>query len=317
MRIANCRRATAIACLLVALFCATAAAREIRVSLLGTGAPSPGMQRFGPSTLVEAGGHKLLFDAGRGALQRLAQLNIHWQDVDGVFLTHLHSDHVVGFPDLWLTGWLVRPGRQRPLQVWGPAGTRQMMAHLEQAYAFDIRVRQSDDHAAPAGVALRVADIAEGVVFEQDGVKVTAFAVDHGPVKPAFGYRVDYAGRSVVLSGDTRLSPNLIRHAQGVDLLVHEVVAPRIFHGPASVIAHHTTPAQAGEVFAKTRPRLAVYSHIVPPTAAAQDLIPPTRKFWPGRVVVGEDLMVIDVGEKIGIHRFGRAASTTVKTGGD
>lgn len=313
MHVEKCRGATAIAFLLLAFFCANTAAQEIRVSLLGTGAPSPGMQRFGPSTLVEAGRHKLLFDAGRGALQRLAQLNVHWQDVDGVFLTHLHSDHVVGFPDLWLTGWLVRPGRQRPLHVWGPAGTRQMMAHLEQAYAFDIRIRQSDDHAAAAGVVLLVADIAEGVVFEQDGVKVTAFAVDHGPVKPAFGYRVDYAGRSVVLSGDTRLSPNLVRHAQGVDLLVHEVVAPSIFHGPASVIEHHTTPAQAGEVFARTKPRLAVYSHIVPPTATEQDLIPSTRKSYPGAVVVGEDLMVIDVGEKIGIHRFGRAASTTRK----
>jgi ribonuclease Z len=317
MRIANCRRATAIAFLLLALFCANAAGQEIRVSLLGTGAPGPVMQRFGPSTLVEAGKHKLLFDAGRGALQRLAQLNIHWQDVDGVFLTHLHSDHVVGFPDLWLTGWLVGAGRQRPLHVWGPVGTKRMMAHLEQAYAFDIGIRQSDDRAAPEGVALVVAEIAEGVVFEQDGVKVTAFAVDHGPVKPAFGYRVDYAGRSVVLSGDTRLSPNLIRHAQGVDLLVHEVVAPSIFHGPASVIEHHTTAEQAGEVFARTKPRLAVYSHIVPPTATEQDLIPPTRKSYPGPVVVGEDLMVIDVGEKIGVHRFGRASSMARKGGGD
>lgn len=299
MSIANGRRATAIAFLLAALFCANAAGQEIRVSLLGTGTPSPGMQRFGPSILVEAGKHKLLFDAGRGALQRLAQLNVPWQDVDGVFLTHLHSDHVVGFPDLWLTGWLVKPGRQRPLHVWGPDGTKQMMAHLEQAYAFDIRIRQSDDRAAPEGVVLVVTEIAEGVVFEQDGVKVTAFAVDHGPVKPAFGYRVDYAGRSVVLSGDTRPSPNLIRHAQGVDLLVHEVVAPSIFHGPSSVIEHHTTPEQAGEVFARTKPRLAVYSHIVPPIAAEQDLIPPTRKSYPGPVVVGEDLMVIDVGEKV------------------
>lgn len=317
MRIANSRRATAIACLLVALFCADAAGQEIRVSLLGTGAPSPGMQRFGPSTLVEAGGHKLLFDAGRGALQRLAQLDVHWQDVDGVFLTHLHSDHVVGFPDLWLTGWLVKPGRHRPLRVWGPAGTAQMMRHLEQAYAFDIRIRQSDDRAAPAGVVLVVAEIAEGVVFAQDGVKVTAFAVDHGPVKPAFGYRVDYAGRSVVLSGDTRPSPNLIRHARGVDLLMHEVVVPSIFHGPASVVAHHTTAEQAGDVFAETRPRLAVYSHIVPPIATEQDVLPPTRTSYPGPLVLGEDLMVIEVGEKIVVHRAGRAASMNRKGGGD
>jgi ribonuclease Z len=162
------------------------------------------MNRFGPSTLVEAGEQALLFDAGRGALQRLTELRVPWQAVQGVFLTHLHSDHVVGFPDLWLTGWLIVPGRNVPLQVWGPRGTANMMSHLRQAYESDIRVRIANDGAAPDGVVLRVKEISDGVVYDSGGVKVTAFEVDHAPVKPAFGYRVDYAGRSVVLSGDTR-----------------------------------------------------------------------------------------------------------------
>src|SRR5687767_15207193 len=123
----------------------------IRVSLLGTGTPVPAMNRFGPSILIEAGGQTFLFDAGRGAMQRLAQLKVRWQDVDGLFLTHLHSDHVVGFPDLWLTGWLVGSGRDRPLLVWGPRGTKRMMSHLEQAYDFDIRIRLYDDRTAPDG----------------------------------------------------------------------------------------------------------------------------------------------------------------------
>jgi ribonuclease Z len=113
------RGATAIALALMTFAPAAAGAQEIKVTLLGTGTPVPAMNRFGPSILVEAAGQKFLFDAGRGALQRLAQLRVRWQDVDGVFLTHLHSDHVVGFPDLWLTGWLVGPGRERPLRVWG------------------------------------------------------------------------------------------------------------------------------------------------------------------------------------------------------
>ena len=317
MPVASCCRTAVMTLLSVVLGCSIAVAQEIKVSLLGTGAPAPVMQRFGPAILVEAGKHKFLFDAGRGALQRLVQLDVHWQDVDGVFLTHLHSDHVVGFPDLWLTGWLVGPGRHRPLRVWGPAGTQRMMSHLEQAYAFDIAIRQSDDHAAAAGVALRVVDIAEGVVFDEDGVKVTAFTVDHGPVKPAFGYRVDHAGRSVVLSGDTRPSPNLMRHARGVDLLVHEVMAPAVFHGPKSVVAHHTTAEQAGTVFASIRPRLALYSHIVPPTATRQDLIAPTRTTYAGPLEVGEDLMVIEVGETIRIHRYGQAQPAMADGGGD
>jgi ribonuclease Z len=185
-----------------------------------------------------------------------------------------------------------------------------MMAHLEQAYDFDIRIRLYDDRAAPDGVVLLAEDISEGVVYDKGGVKVTAFEVDHTPVKPAFGYRIDYAGRSVVLSGDTRVSENLIRYAQGVDVLVHEVAAPETFQRAGSpperaksVIAHHVTPEQAGEVFARTKPKLAVYSHIVLPTATEQDLLPPTRKTYAGPLELGEDLMVIAVGEKIEVRR--------------
>jgi ribonuclease Z len=301
--------------LVLAFLPVEANAQEIKVTLLGTGTPVPAMTRFGPSILVEAGGQKYLFDAGRGAMQRLAQLKVRWQDVDGVFLTHLHSDHVVGFPDLWLTGWLVGPGRDRPLRVWGPRGTQKMMSKLEEAYDFDIRIRLYDDRAAPKGVLLFAQDIDEGVALEKDGLKITAFEVDHSPAWPAFGYRVDYGGHSVVLSGDTRVSQNLIRHAAGVDLLVHEVASPESFQRAGarpertkSVIAHHVTPEQAGEVFAKTKPRLAVYSHIVQPDAGEQDLIPPMRKNYAGPVQVGEDLMVIEVGDKIEVRRPTRAS---------
>jgi ribonuclease Z len=302
------RRVMRVVLFVAAVVPAVAQGQDIKVTLLGTGSPPPVMNRFGPSTLVEAGEQKLLFDAGRGALQRLTQFKVRWPDVQGVFLTHLHSDHVVGFPDLWLTGWLL--GRNVPVQVWGPRGTREMMSHLEQAYEYDIRIRLYYDRAAPDGVVLLAEDISEGVVYDKDGVKVTAFEVDHTPVKPAFGYRIDYAGRSVVLSGDTRVSENLIRYAQGVDVLVHEVAALETFQRAGvpperakSIIALHTTPEQAGEVFARTKPKLAVYSHIVLPTATEQDLIPPTRKTYAGPLELGEDLRVIAVGEKIEVRR--------------
>src|SRR5208282_1056238 len=117
-----------------------AAHPTFRVTLLGTGNPRPAMSRFGPSILVEAADQKLLFDCGRGVTQRLYQLKIPFNDVDVLFLTHLHSDHTVGIPDLWLTGWVM--GRKVPLQVWGPAGTREMMSHLQHAYAFDVHMRR-------------------------------------------------------------------------------------------------------------------------------------------------------------------------------
>jgi ribonuclease Z len=304
-------KAIVAALFISALLTVTTQAEGIRVTLLGTGCPPAVMNRFGPSTLVEAGGQKFIFDAGRGALQRLNQIKVRWQNVDGVFITHLHSDHVVGFPDLWLTGWIAgAPGRDRPLSVWGPRGTKRMMSLLEQAFEYDIRIRLYDDRAPPDGVVILAEDITEGVVYESGGVKITAFEVDHAPVKPAFGYRVDYSGHSVVVSGDTRLSENLIRHAQNVDLLIHNVVSPETFQRlgvpaerTANIIPLHTSPEQAGEVFARTNPKLAVYSHIVLPNATEQDVIPPTRKTYSGPLELGEDLMVIDVGEQVEVRR--------------
>jgi len=108
------------------------------------------------------------------------------------------------------------------------------MSHLEQAFEFDIRIRLYDDRPSPDGIVLLTEEISEGFVYDKSGVKITAFEVDHAPIKPAFGYRVDYASRSVVLSGDTRVSENLIRHAQGVDVLVHEVAAPETFQRAGS-----------------------------------------------------------------------------------
>jgi ribonuclease Z len=304
------RRATSTLFLLFAFAPTLTSAQEIRVTLLGTGAPAPTMNRFGPSTLVEAGGRKFLFDAGRGVIQRLNQLQVRWGDIDGVFLTHLHSDHVVGFPDLWLTGWLVNPGRNRPVRVWGPEGTKNMTTHLEAAYEFDIRFRQSDDGAAPDGATLLTQEVSEGVILRDGDLTITAFEVDHRPVSPALGFRIDYGGRSVVLSGDTRISENLIRHARGVDLLVHEVVVPATFERagvPAqrvrAVAERHVTPQQAGEVFARVKPRLAVFSHIAQSSATESDVIPATRETYSGPLELGEDLMVIEVGERVEVRR--------------
>lgn len=282
-----------------------------RVTLLGTGAPPPVLDRFGPSTLVEAGSQKFIFDAGRGAMQRLHQLGIPFADITGMFLTHHHSDHVVGFPDLWLTGWIGRPWGRRnvPLPVWGPKGTKQMMEHLPLAFAVDIRVRS---HNYPLdGVKLLPVEITEGVVFDRDGVKVTAFEVDHFAEQlPAYGYRIDYAGRSAALSGDTTFNENLIAHAQGTDLLVHEVTAASGSAAESAaqlkrISANHTTPEQAGEVFTRVKPRLAVYNHLLLfGGARAEDLIPATRKKYSGPLAVGQDLLQIDIGESVEARQF-------------
>ncbi len=284
---------------------------SLTVVLLGTGVGPPvNLQQFGASILVEAGGERLLFDCGRGATLRLTQAGVPIGSISRLFLTHLHSDHVIQIPDLLLTGWA--GGRRTiPLEVWGPDGTRDMMDHMQQAFAFDIHMRRDvDEHLPASGIQVVSHDIKEGVVFDEQGVKVTAFLVDHGPVRPAFGFRIDYRGHSVALSGDTRVSENLIRFARGVDVLIHEVIDPEAIRNrpdhPSAVvidaiIAHHTTPEQAGEVFSRVAPRLAVYSH-APNT---ENVLAQTRKTYQGPLQGAEDLLTIVIGDKIEVRRSG------------
>ncbi|MBK5187557.1 MAG: MBL fold metallo-hydrolase [Gemmatimonadaceae bacterium] len=289
---------------------------EIRVTLLGTGTPRPLMDRFGPSTLVEAGDEKLIFDVGRGAMQRLFQIDVSYADITAVLLTHLHSDHTVGLPDLWLTGWLISE-RGTPLSLWGPAGTRTMAEHLEAAFGFDRDIRVRDDRIPAAGGRIRARDIGEQVVFDRGGVKVTSFLVDHGVVRPALGYRVDAGGRSVVLSGDTRYSPNLIRHARGVDLLIHEVGAAssqelQKNEHSRTIIEHHTTPEQAARLFNEVHPKLAVFSHIVLRGIPVEAVMRTTRLTYSGPLELGEDLMRFHVGDRVTLERMSPASKTRV-----
>ena len=279
--------------------------QNIEVTLLGTGTPEPSMVRFGAGTLIQAGDQTLLFDVGRGAMQRLGQLQVSYEDIDALFLTHLHSDHVVGIPDLWLTGWLIS-GRDRPLQVFGPPGTAELISNLTEAFAFDIGIRVSDDEVPIEGSELEVEELQDGEVYENGGVRVLAFDVDHRPVSPALGYRIEFAGKAVLLSGDTRYSENLINNAAGVDLLIHEVAGatPEVLELPGyrRAFEHHTTAEEAGEIFTVIAPKLAVYSHLVLFGGyTVEQLVSETRRSYSGPLVVGEDLMSFQVGDEVSI----------------
>jgi ribonuclease Z len=291
---------------------------DFRVTLIGTGIPNPLPDRFGPSTLVEAGGQKLLFDAGRGATIRLYQLGIPLRDVNPLFITHFHSDHTVGLPDLWLTGWLPGPWARRttPLHIIGPVGTKELAENLERAYAADIHIRMADEKLPREGAVIEPEEFAhEGVVYDRDGVRVTAFEVNHGDeIKPAYGYRVDYKGHAVVISGDTKFNENVVKYGTGADLLIHEVgaVRPEIAQEPPVrlIMAHHTSPRDAGTVFSRAHPRLAVYTHLVLPTRpnvpplTADELVAQTRETYDGPLVVGEDLMRFDIEDGgVTVHR--------------
>lgn len=275
-----------------------------RVVLLGTGTPSPSTERLGPSILVQAGVERLVFDVGRGAFVRLNQLGIAYRDLTGLLFTHLHSDHVSGLPDLWLTGRFAGRAPETNLDVWGPSGTKSMVSSLALAYQFDLNARQ---HLPPTQAALVAHDIVEGPVFSRNGVAVSAITVDHGNVAPAFGYRIDYRGRSVVLSGDTRFSPHLIEKSVGVDLLVHEVAAVASSASTTDttrIMGLHLSPEEAGTVFSKVQPKLAVYSHILTFGVSDDELIARTRKTYAGPLVVGTDLMSFDVTDVVTTKRW-------------
>ncbi len=288
----------------------TKADSDFKVTLLGTGTPIPDPDRFGPSTLVEAGNQKLLFDAGRGVPIRVQQLGFRESKIDVVFLTHYHSDHTVGIPDIWLTGWLGNR-RQKPFRLIGPVGAKSLMANLESAYALDIKIRLVDEKLPPEGIATVVEEFEkDGVVYDKDGVKVIAFTVNHGAdIKPAVGYRIEYKGHAVVISGDTRYDQNVIKYGTGVDLLIHEVciVRPELLSNPffQRVVDHHTSPREAGQVFSLAKPKLAVYSHLVflasdkVPRATVDDIVAGTRETYSGPLQVGEDLMSFEIGDTV------------------
>jgi ribonuclease Z len=261
----------------------------LHVVLCGAGGPLPDPRRSGPCTAVVAGRTLFVVDAGTGGARNMQRLGVPPGQVAAVFLTHFHSDHIDGLGELALLRW-AGGSHVEPLPVHGPAGVREVTRGFDRAYAADARYRvahHGEDVVPPAGAGLvgREFDpprVGESIsVYEADGIRVTAFRVDHEPVEPAVGYRFDYAGRSVVLSGDTRRSDEVARVAQGVDLLVHEALAPRLVavmteaasnaNRPAlakiasDIPSYHTTPVEAAEIAQAAGVGHLLYHHVVPP----------------------------------------------------
>lgn len=270
---------------------------KFNITLLGTGTPRLQADRYGPSSLVEAGDEKFIIDCGRGTLQRVFESGTPITSIGKVLLTHLHSDHTVGFPDVWLTPWAFE--RKGDFQVWGPAGTEDMMAKLEAAFAFDIETRPLHDGIEAKDAAICAEDIKPGVFYDRMGIKITAFEVDHSPVNPAYGYRVDYEGKSVVFSGDTNYCESLIEHSRDVDILFCNVSGGReniTIHSERdkSIMKLHLMPEDAGRIFDKANVRLAVYIHMVQHSDII-DIIDRTRQTYTGPLKIGNDLMVFEV----------------------
>ncbi len=283
---------------------AAAQTPRTQVVLLGTGTPNADPERSGPATAIVVDGVPYLVDAGPGVVRRAAAAAA--QGVEGlqvsklatVFLTHLHSDHTVGLPDLMLTPWVLE--RDVPLTVIGPEGTTDMMSHLQAAYRADIDMRLYGlEPANDNGHRVEARDVTPGVVYQDERVTVTAFAVRHGswPASQAFGYRFETPDRVVVVSGDTAPTDAVVEACNGCDVLVHEVYSQAGFEGrsPAWQTYHksfHTSGVELGELAARARPGLLVLTHTLLWGATPEELVAEVKQGFDGRVVYGEDLDV-------------------------
>jgi ribonuclease BN (tRNA processing enzyme) len=272
---------------------------KTQVVLLGTGTPYPDPQAAGPATAVIVGTRVFLFDAGVGVMRQMNAAGLSLQGPEAAFFTHLHSDHTLGYADLILTSWIMR--RTSPFDVYGPRGLRRMTQLLLAAYAEDIQVRTFGLEREVAGAyRVNVHEIHAGVVYNREGVRVTAIAVPHGSWKAAYAYRIDTPDRSIFISGDTRPSEALVRAARGVDVLVHEVYSPLHLapedrpggkYWPRYMRAFHTSDVELGALAARIKPRLLVLTHIVRMGSSDADLVAGIKRGgFEGEVSVGKDL---------------------------
>ena len=270
-----------------------------QVILLGTGTPYPDPAASGPATAVVVNGRVFLFDVGAGVMRRLQAANLPINGPEALFITHLHSDHTLGYADLILTSWVMR--RRTPFPVYGPRGLRRMTGHLLAAYSEDIRIRTDGlEHEVAGGYRVNVHEIRAGVVYEKDGVRVTAIAVQHGAWKESFGYRIDTPDRSIVISGDTRPSEALAKAARGVDILIHEAysasrLAPEDRPGgkdwPRYCREYHTSDVELGGLAGRIQPKVLILDHIVRMGASDEELLAGVRSGgYLGRAVIGKDL---------------------------
>lgn len=293
----------------------------LHIALCGTGSPLPSPSRAGPCNVVIAGKQIFVVDIGEGGGRNINMMGIPTGKIEGVLFTHFHSDHIDGMGPLMMNRW-VSSTNTSPLPVYGPNGVDAMVAGFNAAYSIDNGYRTGHHGAtiAPPGGAggtampFTLPETGKGdsvIVLEKDGLKITAFRVDHGPVDPAVGYRFDYKGRSIVISGDTKKSALLIAASKGADLLVHEALQPKLVammteglekkgiknmaQITRDILNYHASPEEAAESAKEAGVKQLVLSHIVPSIPSKffyPAFLGDAAKRYDGPIVMGEDGMI-------------------------
>lgn len=288
---------------------------ELHIGFCGTGSPLPSRDRAAACTVVIADGRLFVFDMGEGSGETLALMGMPLDRIQGVWLTHLHSDHFEGLGPFTLQRW-AGTSAKTPLPVFGPQGVTEITEGLNAVYRIDSTYRIAHHGEAvvpPSGFGMTGAAIESGVVYDQGGVKITAFAVDHNPISPAFGYRVDWQDLSVTITGDTAFTPALAKAAKGSDLLVSELLSPRMVKiletsarksgnpNRAKIFAdiqdYHISPEQAADVARAAGVDMLAFTHIVPsvPKMLEGALIGDARSHYAGPIKIMHDGDMISI----------------------
>jgi ribonuclease Z len=278
----------------------------MKLTLLGTGSPSPNPRRRGPAQVIECGESLILVDCGAGTLHRLVEAGYDRLNLSCIAFTHLHSDHVTGLLDVLWAGWIQRRWQTAPA-IYGPPGTRHFVDHLMEAMAYDIKVRVGPVLQEQA-LRPEVVEFEEGWQTSGSDWQLSAFRVEHFPVDQAFGFRIDQGAASIVISGDTKVSENLAKHAEGADILVHEVF---LEHGLTEMAAsardaeerarfellktYHTSSADVGRVASNVDAKHLVLSHVLRSQGDQSAFDEDIRPDYAGRLTLGEDLMAFEL----------------------
>ena len=285
-----------------------------QVVMLGTGTPLPDPERSGPSTAVVVNDHAYIFDAGTGVVRRAAAARdkgikaLEPRTLRVAFLTHLHSDHTLGLPDLILTPWVM--GRTEPLELWGPPGTRAMVDHILAAYKEDITIRSTSlEGSNTTGYKVNVHEIEPGDVYKDGNVTVKPFLVKHGDWKQAFGYRIEAGGRVIVISGDTSPVESLVENCRGCDILIAESYTQASYdlisaHWQEYRRAYHTSTRELADLATRAKPGLLVLTHRgnagcdqshaagCLESGSEEQMLKEVKKHYSGKVIAAHDLDV-------------------------
>ena len=280
----------------------------IKVTILGSGTPRVNIDRFSQSILIEHKNDKFLFDAGRGALLRLNQSRILPNEIENIFFTHLHSDHILGFSDILMTGWVYH--RQKPLNIFGPPGTINFVDSTIKSFEEDIKVRSLPPESLNVeNLKSNIEIIYDDFTYKKNGLTIETFAVKHEPFTYAFGFKIFNSKYCMVISGDTTYSEKVIEKTKNCDLLIHEIAHAsehtlEKYPKAKGVISYHTDASQVSKIINTVKPRLTILNHVLSLDGSSDEqILNEIKKNTKHKVLIAKDLMTIDLKDEIYIYK--------------